>query len=98
MDCFAIRAGLQAGKAARAPPTLRLTVLEVSVVYENPAATAGEMLGFIKQLESRSRFVLIVAAFVIIAVIGWVDYLTGHEISFSVFYLLSVALAVWFVG
>ena len=35
---------------------------------------------------------------VIIAVIGVVDYLTGHEISFSVFYLLGVALAVWFVG
>jgi signal transduction histidine kinase len=56
------------------------------------------MLGFIKQLEDRSRFGLIVLAFVIIAVIGWVDYLTGYEISFSVFYLLSVALAVWFVG
>ncbi len=37
-------------------------------------------------------------ACVIIVAIGLVDYLTGHEISFSVFYLLGVALAVWFVG
>ena len=56
------------------------------------------MLQFVKQLENRSRFVLIAIAFLIIAVIGLVDYLTGHEISFSVFYLLGVALAVWFVG
>jgi signal transduction histidine kinase len=56
------------------------------------------MLGFVKQLESRSRFVLITIAFLINAVIGLVDYLTGHEISFSVFYLLGVALAVWFIG
>ena len=31
----------------------------------------------------------------IIAAVGWVDYLTGHEISFSVFYLLGVGLAAW---
>ena len=34
----------------------------------------------------------------VIVVIGAVDFLTGHEISFSVFYLLGVAVAVWFVG
>lgn len=56
------------------------------------------MLIFVKQLENRSRFTLIALAFVIIAAIGWVDYLTGHELSFSVFYLFGVALAAWFVG
>jgi signal transduction histidine kinase len=56
------------------------------------------MLQFVKQLENRSRFILIAIAFLIIAAIGLVDYLTGHEISFSVFYLLGVALAVWFIG
>ena len=56
------------------------------------------MLQFVKQLENRSRFVLIAIAFLTIAAIGLVDYLTGHEISFSVFYLLGVALAVWFIG
>ncbi|HSY10389.1 MAG TPA: ATP-binding protein [Candidatus Dormibacteraeota bacterium] len=56
------------------------------------------MLQIVKQLENRSRIVLIAIALLIIAVIGLVDYLTGHEISFSVFYLLGVALAVWFIG
>jgi len=31
-------------------------------------------------------------------VIGVTDYLTGHEIGLSLFYLAPVALAVWFVG
>ena len=56
------------------------------------------MLPLFKQLENCSRIVLIAIAFLIITVIGLVDYWTGHEISFSVFYLLGVALAVWFVG
>jgi hypothetical protein len=56
------------------------------------------MLGFVKQLENRSRPVLCLLACAIIAVIGLVDFWTGHEISFSVFYLLGVVLAVWHVG
>ena len=56
------------------------------------------MLSFVKQLEQRSRSIFVLAALLMVAVIGIVDYLTGHEISFSVFYLLGVALAVWFVG
>jgi hypothetical protein len=56
------------------------------------------MLQFVKQFESRSRIASGAMAGLIIAVIGVVDYLTGYEISFSVFYLLGVALAVWFVG
>jgi len=56
------------------------------------------MLGFIKRLEKRSRIALIAIAFLIIAVIGTVDYLTGFETSFSIFYLLPIGLAIWFVG
>lgn len=37
-------------------------------------------------------------AILAVGVIGTVDYLTGHEMSFSVFYLLGVGLAAWFVG
>jgi signal transduction histidine kinase len=34
----------------------------------------------------------------VLIIIGLVDYLTGFEILFSVFYLLEVGLAAWFVG
>jgi signal transduction histidine kinase len=61
-------------------------------------AAESYMLRFVKPLKYRSRIVLITIAFLIVAAIGLVDYLTGHEISLSVFYLLGVALAVWFVG
>lgn len=56
------------------------------------------MLGFFKKLEGRSRVAMMATALLVIILTGLVDYLTGNEISFSVFYLLGVALAVWFVG
>ena len=56
------------------------------------------MLRFLTQLEQRSRIVFITMALLIVAIIGAVDYLTGFETSFSVFYLLAIGLAAWFVG
>jgi len=56
------------------------------------------MLHFVKKLENHSRTAFIITALLMVAAVGLVDYWTGHEISFSVFYLLGVALAVWFVG
>lgn len=32
----------------------------------------------------------------LIAFFGFVDYLTGHEFSFSIFFLLPIAIAVWY--
>jgi hypothetical protein len=34
----------------------------------------------------------------LVALLGWTDYLTGSEIAFSVFYFLLVAGASYFVG
>jgi signal transduction histidine kinase len=51
-----------------------------------------------KQSERCPFFAAGPGAVVIVAVVGLVDYLTGHELSFSVFYLLGVVLAAWFVG
>lgn len=56
------------------------------------------MIHLLDRLERRSRPALILAGFVLLAIIGLVDYLTGHEMLFSVFYLLGVGLAAWFVG
>src|SRR5215204_1869557 len=33
-----------------------------------------------------------------IAVVGYVDLVSGDELSFSIFYLLPVAYATWFIG
>jgi len=52
----------------------------------------------LEKLEKRSRAFLISAGLAVLAFIGFIDYLTGFELIFSVFYLLEVGLAAWFVG
>jgi signal transduction histidine kinase len=56
------------------------------------------MVRLLDQLEQSSRSSLIIAGLVVLALIGFVDYLTGFELLFSIFYLLEVGLAAWFVG
>jgi signal transduction histidine kinase len=55
-------------------------------------------MSWIKQFEKQSRALLIALTLLIVVGIGVVDYVTGWELSFSVFYLLAVGLATWFVG
>ena len=56
------------------------------------------MAWLLERLERRSRPFLVLAGLVVLVVIGLIDYLTGFEMLFSVFYLLEVGLAAWFVG
>jgi signal transduction histidine kinase len=59
---------------------------------------AKAMFGWLKQFERRSRARVVFLALLIVIVVGLVDYATGWELSFSVFYLVAVGLAAWFVG
>ena len=56
------------------------------------------MVRWLERLERRSQRFLILAGLAVLVVIGIIDYLSGYEMLFSVFYLLEVALAAWFVG
>ncbi len=56
------------------------------------------MIELLTWIERRSRTALVCAGLAMLALIGLVDYLTGFEILFSVFYLIAVGLAAWFVG
>ncbi len=56
------------------------------------------MVQLLARLERCSRRSLIIGAVALLVLIGTVDYLTGFEVLFSVFYLLEVGLAAWFVG
>jgi signal transduction histidine kinase len=56
------------------------------------------MTGWIKRLEQMPKPLIMVASLLLVAIIGTVDWVTGFELSFSVFYLIPVALAVWLVG
>ena len=46
----------------------------------------------------RPKWLMAALSLAILAVIGGADYLTGHEILFSTFYLVPVALVAWTVG
>lgn len=52
----------------------------------------------LRHLELRSKATIGMAAFTLLILIGVVDYLTGFELLFSVFYLLAVGLGAWFLG
>ena len=56
------------------------------------------MIGWIKRFERQSRALVVLITLLIVIGVGTVDYVTGWELSFSVFYLLAVGLATWFVG
>src|SRR5438093_8134929 len=56
------------------------------------------MFGLRKSFEGQSRLFFIAAAVLTVVAVGIVDYATRWEFSFSVFYLLAVGLAAWFVG
>jgi signal transduction histidine kinase len=44
----------------------------------------------------RTRAVPYVGAAVLLAVVAWLDYVTGYELGFFVFYFVPVALAAWY--
>jgi signal transduction histidine kinase len=51
-----------------------------------------------KYLSEQSKFFLVVLGLAFILALGVVDYLTGPEISFSIFYLLPISMIAWLVG
>ncbi len=38
------------------------------------------------------------ASIVILALIGWLDYITGYEFGFFIFYFIPVAISAWYCG
>jgi len=49
-------------------------------------------------LHRRSQYQIIVFTFVLLLVVGTIDYITGVEISVSILYLVPVAISTWFLN
>jgi len=49
-------------------------------------------------LARRSNAFVVVLALILVVALGIIDYLTGPELAFSIFYLLPISLAAWRVG
>jgi diguanylate cyclase (GGDEF)-like protein len=43
-------------------------------------------------------FVLYVICLLVALFLGFLDYISGYELSFSIFYLLPVSIAAWYIG
>jgi signal transduction histidine kinase len=56
------------------------------------------MKTWLKEMELWSKPLLAVACVGFVAVIGFLDFITGYEISFFMLYLIPILLAVWRVG
>jgi len=50
---------------------------------------------FLAGLEKRSKFFWTMAGFALIGGVGILDFLTGYELAFSLFYLIPISLVVW---
>ena len=44
------------------------------------------------------RGLSLAGCFLLLALLGWLDYVTGYELSFFVFYSVPVGIAAWYVG
>jgi len=49
-------------------------------------------------LEKQSKSLIVFVGLILIGIIGFIDYLTGHEFAFSVFYVLPISLVTWFAN
>jgi diguanylate cyclase (GGDEF)-like protein len=56
------------------------------------------MMNLITTLERASKGFWIIVGLILLCAVGILDYLTGYEISFSLFYLIPIALLSWFVS
>lgn len=53
------------------------------------------LAGFFKK---KSRRFSLILGFILIGIVGYVDYATGREVSFAIFYLLPIGLITWYTG
>ena len=52
-------------------------------------------MNYLAKLEKQNRLFLTFVGFALIGLIGIIDFLTGYEFSFSVFYVLPISLVTW---
>ena len=61
-----------------------------------PKGTGGKM--DVATVRKNHRLPILSGCFVLLGVFGWLDYLTGYELGFFVFYSVPIGIAAWYVG
>jgi len=67
-------------------------------IYSESILSHGGSMSLSRLLRSQPQWLLLVELSLLLGVIGWLDYRTGWELSFFVFYAVPIFMAVWFVG
>ena len=55
-------------------------------------------MNFLAYFEKLSKPFVVALGFILIGIVGIIDYLTGYELSFSLFYLIPITLVTWYAG
>jgi len=55
-------------------------------------------MGILTTLAAQRRSTQVLLEFTLIGAIGVLDFLTGYELAFSLFYVIPISLAAWFLG
>ena len=55
-------------------------------------------MNLIERLGRLSKPILLSVGFIFVLLLGVIDYLTGREISFAIFYLIPICLVAWFTN
>ncbi len=53
---------------------------------------------FLSDLEKRSKPFVAVVGLALVGAVGWLDYATGRDLTFSLFYLIPISLVGWLMG
>ena len=56
------------------------------------------MRQIVQYVDRQTKPMLVIQVLLLVLLLGGIDYLTGAEFSFSVFYTLPIAIAAWFAG
>lgn len=56
------------------------------------------MVRALGRLEGQSPIFWTITGLLLVGFLGWVDFATGYEISFSLFYLLPIAMVTWYTN
>lgn len=62
------------------------------------AEVSNTMIGVGRRFAARPRQELALVCFVLVLIIGYIDYITGAWISLSVVYVVPIAIAAWYLG
>jgi hypothetical protein len=46
----------------------------------------------------KRRTPIMVTSIAILLIFGWIDYVTGYEFGFFIFYFIPVSIAAWYGG